>query len=283
MGFRESKTARKRIWGSVPPPFAENISVVLVHPKRGENVGATARAMNNFGFKRMKIVGGGLFDRRQAEYVAKDSEDIVKGAEIFEEVSEATKGAVLIVGTTAREIDYRKNFLSIKSAAKKIALQAVKGEIAILFGPEWRGLSDAEQSQCSTLITIPTGGPQPSLNLAQAAVIVCYELYCALADPPERPVKYAPASSKSVEGLWGHLEQTIEYIDFMPETGEKRIAQTLKDMLYRAEPDEREVTILRGVLRKLSWYLKQIPKKEREKGILPSKGKSKKEGGKAKI
>ncbi|GAB4291720.1 MAG: RNA methyltransferase [Myxococcota bacterium] len=265
MSANASKTGRKRLWSPTPPPYCENVRIALIQPKKGANVGASARAMNNFGFSKLSLIGDSKFDEREAKYVAHNSKEIIENAENYPTIDEALTGAQLVVGTTARRVFHRKSITSLKAAIPKIAEIAKKSEVAILFGPEWRGLSDSELERCEMIVTIPTGGPQPSLNLAQAVGIFCYELFYALAEPPEKPVSWRIASRESFEGFWKHLEETIAYIDFLPPTGKERITYTLRDMLCRAQPDEREVVILRGILRKLGWYLKRVPKKDREK------------------
>jgi TrmH family RNA methyltransferase len=155
------------------------VSVVLVEPQGPRNVGATCRAMKNFGLNRLVLVNPAVVDHPEAREMASGAGDILKAATICATFDEAVAGRTLIVGTTARP---RQRVLvrNPKAAAPEIlAHAAAGGEIAVVFGRERNGLTQEEMLRCHMALSFETSHEYGSLNLSQAVLLVAYELFGA--------------------------------------------------------------------------------------------------------
>lgn len=156
--------------------WKENIEFILVEPAEAGNIGASARAIKNMGFGRLGLVNPPPSLAPEAGWLARGALDVLDEARAYGGLKEALSGKNLVVGTTRRRGRRRGPILPVLEGAVKIADFAVKGRVAILFGREDRGLYNEETEECDFMMTIPTGGAQPSLNLSHAVLIVAYEL-----------------------------------------------------------------------------------------------------------
>jgi len=154
------------------------VSVVLVRPKYLENIGAAARAACTMGIGRLVVVGSRFDDLEPALKMATHkAAHLVNGIVYHDTLDAAVAGHCLVVGTTARRGRQRMAMARAADLAE-IALPALaQGPVALLFGPEDTGLANLELAVCGLVVTIPTASQFSSLNLAQAAMVVCYELY----------------------------------------------------------------------------------------------------------
>ncbi len=257
---------------------ATRVRFVLIEPRRGVNVGQAARALKNFGFARLITVGG-AYEESEARGIATQSSEVVENLQRVASLDEAIRGATLVVGTTPRKVDFRSDPYTLRGAMPHL-LQAIDaaeeggadGELAILFGPEWRGLSDPELDLCSHLVTIPTAPEQPSLNLAHSVALVAYEMFMALYDPPPRERTKPIASHHELLGAINHLDEVLVDIGFMPPQGNERITRSTRDFVYRLAPTSREIHTLRGVLSHVQFWLEQrkverVERRERQKSL----------------
>lgn len=166
-----------------------NLAVVLFRPKFSENVGSTARAMANMGCSDLVVVAPQEWDEGRARALATaKGQDILDRMTVVDDLASALAPFEAVYGTTARTGGWRKGLLSPETAA----LRAVEGlragaRVAVLFGPEDKGLTNDETKVCSRLLTIPTSEEASSLNLAQAVLIILYEFRKAATAKPVRP------------------------------------------------------------------------------------------------
>jgi TrmH family RNA methyltransferase len=155
------------------------IRVVLVEPKGPRNVGATARAMKNFGLSRLVLVNAPAIDDPECLEMATNAHDVLRAAEVVSSLDAALGGAALVIGTTART-RHRLPTETPDAAAPGVIEAAAGGQqVAILFGREAHGLSAAELRRCHAVLSIRTGDAHASLNVAQAVLVVAYELFRA--------------------------------------------------------------------------------------------------------
>ena len=206
------------------------VTIVLVRPSRPANVAAACRAMKNMGLRKLRIVdppeGLDDWDTRAPAYKAWD---ILDGAEPAATLSEAVADSTLVVGTTGRE-DVSETWTPRQLASA--AAERGEGEgVAVVFGPESSGLTSVELGLCHALVHVPTDPAQPSLNLAQAVLLLAYELRLAASPEEETPEGDVRASA-------GMLEEAL---------------QELRRLTARAGLTPREVTLLRGLARQISW------------------------------
>lgn len=257
----------------------KNIALVLVRPQFAGNMGAVCRAMKNMGLSRLIMVSPQQDPQStEARMMALNAKDILQQAEIFPSLEEALKGFRWVAGTSARMGRNRGPFITLREICPEILAHAQSVPVAILFGPEDRGLTNEELAPCQALITIPTHSHFRSLNLAQAVMIVCYELFlAALAQQGEEAsapgfITSPPAEFQKLEKMYAHLEELLLKIGFLDPKNPKRIMHSLRRIFGRAKLTDRDVAILRGIFRQLEWYATKGIKKVNPPGLKVSQG-----------
>src|SRR4051812_6346903 len=160
----------------------DNIVVVLYQPQDVVNVGGVIRVMSNFGLKRLRLVEPAAFDAYRIEGIAHHTRPLINAVEFFPDLEAALSDCGFVLGTTARKRGTRRDRLTPQQAAPVVLEAALKSPAtpaALLFGREDSGLPNEALDNCHALLTIPTGAANPSLNLAQAALVVAYEVFLA--------------------------------------------------------------------------------------------------------
>jgi tRNA/rRNA methyltransferase len=238
----------------------QNIAIVLVRPQFAGNIGAVSRAMKNMGLSKLILVSPAQ-DHLSPEgrMMATSARDILEKAEIFPRQEDALAGFRWIAGTSARKGRNRGPFITPREISPEIIGHARSIPVAILFGPEDRGLTNEDLAPCQALISMPTYPQLSSLNLAQAVMLLCYELHMAALTQPDggaaAPGPFPPlAEFQKVERMYAHLEDLLRRIGFLDPQNPKRIMHTLRRVFGRAGLSDREVAILRGIFRQLEWY-----------------------------
>ena len=234
----------------------KNISIVLYKPKYAGNVGSVARAAKNMGISKIVVVGGTGLDREEMErrstHLAADVLDTIRYCDAIEE---ALGGFHYIVGTTARLGKARGPFVSPRAEAKKIAGLSQKNQIALLFGPEDTGLANDQLRLCHSVVTIPTSREFTSLNLSQAAMILCYEIFTASPDESgvcQTAQKLALASE--LEGMYGQIRELLTKIGFLNPENPEYWMLDVRRFFSRTGLLSREVKMIRGICRQLEWH-----------------------------
>jgi tRNA/rRNA methyltransferase len=240
---------------------------VLLGPRRGSNVGAACRAIKNMGASGLVVVGG-EYDRDEARRTAVHADDVFDARVDAGSFEEAVAAATLVVGTTSRSKPWSipvDPIGEVLSQARSRGTAA--GEIALVFGPEDRGLSNEELSRCHRLAFVPTASEYASLNLAQAVVVCLYE-WLRSGEGPARPpdaagapridVPSAPASAQA--DAIADLRSVLEEIGFLDGDQGERVMATITSMLTRGGLDDREVAILRGIVRQIRWAARRQTK-----------------------
>lgn len=246
----------------------DQIAIVLVRPQYGGNIGSVSRAMKNMGLERLILVSPEQDPLgNEARMMATSARDILEKAEVFPTLEEALKGFRWIAGTSARKGRNRGPFIHPREICPEILRHAQTVPVAILFGPEDKGLTNEELAPCHALVSMPTHEGLRSLNLAQAVMVFCYELFVGSLALSEKGAeisgqKAKPAEFKKVEGMYAHLEELLLKIGFLDENNPKRIMHTLRRVFGRAGLSDRDVAILRGVFRQLEWYATKRDPKE---------------------
>lgn len=230
----------------------KNISIVLCKPKYAGNVGSVARAAKNMGIKQIVVVGTTDLDReamqRRSTHLAADVLDAITYVDTLEE---ALADFTYIVGTTARLGKARGPFVSPRSAAKTIAGLSQKNKIALLFGPEDTGLVNDELRLCHSVVTIPTSREFTSLNLSQAVMILCYEIFVVETAGEATPKL---ALSSELEGMYSQMKDLLSQIGFLNPENPEYWMLDLRRFFSRCNLTSREVKIVRGIVRKLAWH-----------------------------
>ena len=234
----------------------KNISIVLYKPKYAGNVGSVARAAKNMGVKKILVVGTADLDREAMEQRSTHlAADVLDQIEYCDSIEAALSGFNYIVGTTARLGKARGPFVSPRKAAQNIADLSQKNKIALLFGPEDTGLANDQLRLCHCVVTIPTSREFTSLNLSQAVMILCYEIFIAspaAANAAETPPKLALSSE--TEGMYRQIKDLLGKIGFLNPENPEYWMMDLRRFFSRAGLLSREVKIVRGICRQLEWY-----------------------------
>ena len=228
-----------------------DIRIVLVAPSHPGNVGAAARAMKNMALSSLVLVNPRQFPHPEANARASGAEDVLQGARVMPTLAEALAGCGYVAATTARDRDQYFRVLDVRAAAARLVAEAQRAPAAVIFGAERSGLSNEELEMAHALIRIPASPQYASLNLAMAVQLVAYELYRALgaAAPVPVPLSAPLASTQELQRLYTHFAEVLEEIDFRDRTqGGTHLMARIRRLLQRAEPDQNEVNILRGIL-----------------------------------
>jgi len=233
----------------------ENIRIVLVHPQGMMNIGSVARAIKNMGLKELALVDpAGSPLHPDARVMAVRAQDILEDALIFSHLADAIADCTWVIGTTRRRGKGREGLIDPRQMAGEIIEIAPQNRVAVVFGPEDKGLSNRDLDLCQRLVTIPAHEEFGSLNLAQAVVVTCYEIYMAAHHKEAFPRPHRLATSEELEGMYGHMEEALLRIGFLDEKNPKRMMAVLRRIFSRAKLNSREVKILRGICRQVNWY-----------------------------
>jgi tRNA/rRNA methyltransferase len=251
-------------------PNLNHIAIVLVEPQIPENIGAVARAMNNMGIRRLTLVNPERCDLTRILRMATGSSiDIVEEMEVFEDLNIALEPFHYVVGTTARTGSQRPSLTNPRDLAQHIVPLSQNNHVAILFGPEDRGLSNEHLRSCHTIATIPTA-QFASLNLAQAVMIFCYDIFLASRLPSDEALPRL-ANKFELEGMYEHLKTVLTRIGFINPQNPEHWMLNIRRFLSRIPLRARDVRIIRGICRQMDWYAGQIEKaRSKSKGNLDS-------------
>jgi TrmH family RNA methyltransferase len=228
-----------------------DIRIVLVAPSHPGNIGATARAMKNMGLSSLVLVRPRQFPHPEATARASGADDVLAGARVVDSLAAALEGCGLIAATTARERDQYFRVADVRTAAAGIVEHARRSPAAVMFGAERTGLTNEELESAHVLLRIPASDAYPSLNVAMAVQLVCYELYRARGalEPALGPAATPLATAREMEKLYAHFAQVLEEIDFRDRTESgTHLMSRIRRLLQRAELDHNEANILRGIL-----------------------------------
>ena len=229
----------------------DNIVVVLDEPKDVVNIAGVIRVMMNMGLSRLRLVDPEEYDIRRITGIAHRSEQLVESADVFPTLRDALADTVFTVGTSARPRTAQRNYLRPRSVAPTIVQRAAEGPVALVFGREDRGLTNEGLDLCHVIAVVPTAAEYSSLNLAQACLVLCYEIYLAAADEAPLPGykrDVGPATHADLEQMYTALEQGFYRIDFFKgDRHPEGVLRTLRTLLSRADPDLREVRLVRAI------------------------------------
>jgi TrmH family RNA methyltransferase len=228
-----------------------DIRIVLVAPSHPGNIGAVARAMKNMALSELLLVRPKEFPHPDATARASGAHDVLAGARIVGSLSEALAGCGFVAATTSRDRDQYFRVIDVRDAAVRIVAESRRAPAAVVFGSERTGLTNEELETAHALIRIPASAAYLSLNLAMAVQLVAYELFRACdSDAAARAPAGPPlAGEQEMARLYAHFAQVLEEIEFRDRTQSgTHLMGRIRRFLQRAELDQNEVNILRGIL-----------------------------------
>ncbi len=229
-----------------------HLRYVLVRTSHPGNIGGAARAIRTMGFTRLDLVRPHRYPDPEADALAAGAPGVLAAARVHDSLPEALAGCSLALGLSARRRGVTLPELTPREAAAQAWRAASEGrEVALVFGNEQSGLDNAELAHCHAMVRIPSVEDYSSLNLAQAVQVMAYETRLASLedDLPELPeAKDPPADLEQMEQFFVHLSQALHDIDFHKGRSPRTIELRLRKLFMRAQPDQRELRILHGIL-----------------------------------
>lgn len=246
-------------------PALDGIVVVLWQTQDRVNVAGTIRAMKNFGLSHLRLVSPAEWDPWRIEGIAHDTQEIVEATRIFDSLPEALADCSFVVGMTARARRAKRAVVRPREIAPELlqrglaAREGESGPVAILFGREDHGLSNEALDLCHRTSIIPTNPEHASLNLAQAVLVMAYELWMAAegtVQPFRDPRHVAPpATVEELELLFADAERALWAVDFFKSRQTESVLRTLRELARRAELDAREAAFLRAIAIEVSKFV----------------------------
>tara|TARA_B100000424_G_scaffold224691_1_gene184641 strand:- start:302 stop:1045 length:744 start_codon:yes stop_codon:yes gene_type:complete len=231
---------------------------ILVEPSHPGNIGASARAIKNMGFRNLSLITPKDFPNDDAFYRAKGAKDILENIKIYKDLSVALNEATLIFGTSARTrtIPWPTKTSSELSIVLKKALESSNAKVCFVFGREISGLSNEELQMCDYHIKIPTDEDFSSINLSHAVQIISYILKMEL-DTFDRPTNISEdvPTFQDNEYLIEHFDKVMKLIEFYDQENPKQVKTRIRRLVKRLQPDKLETGILRGFLAKIEQIL----------------------------
>ena len=235
-----------------------NIRIVLVGPLYGGNVGSVCRAMANTGLSELTLVSpAATLDYNEAKMMAVAAGDILAQRQEVGTLEEAVGDCGLVMGTTVRPGLYRQHVKTPREWAPDILASAAGSKVALVFGRENWGLTNEELAICTNLIQIPTSPDYPSLNLSQAVLICCYELYVASGTfvPPVEKSEECP--TKTREHMFRMWHDMLMEVGFMNEQKAGHMMLGVRRIFSRSPLTTDDVNILMGIARQTLWKARQ--------------------------
>lgn len=228
----------------------DNIRVVLCQTSHPGNIGSAARAMKTMGLQHLYLVNPLHFPDPQATSLATGAADLLDSATICTSLSEALTGCAIAIGMSARKRQISHELVNVREAVSRAVNIAANQPVALVFGTEMSGLSNAELDCCQLLAMIPANPEYSSLNLAAAVQVMCYEIRMAILNgkldaPANQPEL---ATNESLEGFYAHLEDTLVKIGYLNPSAPKKLSERIRRIYARARLEKEEVNLLRGIL-----------------------------------
>jgi|GEM_PF-428812 len=249
-----------------PQPAAEVPAVILVRPEGDANVGAAARAMANMGLSELILVEPATELGVLGHAFAKGADHIIAKLRRVASLADATAPFQRVVGTTsARARTGGQEIIRPRALPARLATDDPPGtRTALVFGPEVTGLTKDELALCHPLVNVPCDPVQPTLNLAQSVLVLAYELYVARveagqAEPlTQREEVAPPAEAGQVDGLFDQLTELLRRVNFDRDDTFDTVVRDMRRMSARAAPSHREVTLMRGMCRRVEYQLDRL-------------------------
>ncbi len=243
--------------------------IVVMNPLYGGNVGSICRAMANMGLSDLALVQPERLNMEEAQMMACHATDILENRTEYDKLADAVADCGLVVGTTARKGLYRQHARTPREWAGKVVTEINNGvKVALLFGREDNGLTNEELAICTQIIQIPTTEECSSLNVAQAVMVCCYEVFLATGtyEPPQE--KTPEASSNLRERMFAMWRKTLLSIGFMKEDKADHMMLGLRRILSRGTLTVDDVHILMGIARQMDWAAQKSVVAEQGKPVI---------------
>ena len=236
----------------------ENIRIVLVGPLYGGNVGSVCRAMANMGISDLAIVEEGSLNMDEARKMACHANDILASCSKHETLADAIADCGVALGTSVRKGLYRQHAKTPREWAPVVLEDSSCGKVALVFGREDKGLRNDELALCSRVIEIPSSDAYTSLNLSQAVMVCCYEIFVA-ADVYVPPEEKSPIATNDLrERMFAMWLDLLLRVGFMDQNKSSHMMQGFRRIMGRGAVTEDDVRIMMGVARQSEWAIDNL-------------------------
>lgn len=238
------------------------VVIVLDHPQDLVNIAGVIRLMMNFGLSRLRLVQPDDFDPYRIGGIAHRSGPLTEATTLHDTLKDAVADCTWVLGTTARPRTAGRNYVRPRDVADEVVKHTSDGNVAILFGREDKGLFNAGLDLCHAVAIIPTS-KYSSLNLAQAALVLAYEIFLAaegkvLDDLPRGRRATRPPTQDELEFTFRSLRQGLGTIEFFKARRPSAIMRTLRTIIARAQPDLREAKLLAAIGFEIGHYFDRM-------------------------
>lgn len=263
-----------------PTSPLDNIVIVLSGTQHPGNIGSAARAMMTMGLMQLRLVNPHRFPHEQATAMASGAQSVLDSAQLFDSLEAAVADCAFVVGSSSRRRYLGDEPLSPAETASLLLETVSSGEagvrVALVFGCERTGLTAEELDRCHRLTTIPSNPVYPSLNLAAAVQLLCWELRRAAIAAPKISLKedpaymngrFGPPTAEQMEQFYEHLERVLLGTGFLDPRNPRLLTRRLRQLFNRARPDTNELNILRGILKSVERPKKRTPRVK--PGVVP--------------
>lgn len=243
-----------------------NVRLVLVGTTHSGNIGAVARVMKNMGLKNLALVSStGAGPDTEAFPMSSGAYGLIESAASYGKLKDAIQDTVMSVGTSGRLGGKRVFARTPDDLMPELMERAQLGPVALVFGRESRGLTNHEFKLCTHHMIIPTDAGFASMNLAQAAAVIGYEIFKIASRPVGfQARKIKPASSKVREDMYAHMEAVLVRARFLDESNPLRMMRDIRRILNSADMDDRDAKIIRGMFRKIGNMIRLADERIRE-------------------
>ena len=239
-----------------------NIRIVLVRPMYGGNLGSVCRAMKNMDIGQLAIVQPrDTMNFSEAQQMSMHALDVLEARQQFDTLAAAVADCTRVYGTTVRKGLYRAHCKSPREWAPDLLADAGGGQVALVFGPEDSGLANEELAMCTNLIKIPSSTWYPSINLAQAVMICCYECFLA-AEHYEPPKEFHPDAPHAMrERLYVMWQEMLHEAGFLDDHTSEHMMMAFRRIFARGKLSEADANIMMGVVRQVQWKFRHPEQK----------------------
>jgi TrmH family RNA methyltransferase len=254
----------------VLPSLLDRVHLVLDQPQNLVNVAGVIRVMKNMGLTHLRVVQPAEWDPWRITGIAHRTDDLVEATGHFDTLEEAVSDCVFVLGTSARSRTAHRNYGYARDWARELVARAPDGPVAIVFGREDRGLSNQALDLCHGVAIIPTDAAYSSLNLAQASLILAYEVFLAahadvgLPALPRGKRTTGPATRQRLETMFRALEGAMDRVEFFHAREAESVMRTFRTLFARAELDQQEAGLVQAMGFEIQKYLDRHARAEGE-------------------
>lgn len=232
------------------------VTFVLCRTRTGGNIGAAARAIKNMGIGGLDLAAPEEYHKAEAKMFASNASDVLEGASTFHSVDDAVADCAIVLGTSRRIKSHRLRIMTPREAAGYVLRNLGDGKASILFGPEDNGLTSEDLAKCHAVISIPVADKQPSLNLAQAVMVIAYELRMGMDELPSVR-SFGEASDTEISQMIEQASAVLDKSGFFMRNPKERVLLHLKEIFANGVSTSQDARIIRGIFRRIAWALER--------------------------